>query len=76
MNKDINKYFRTLNNNLNKNLELAEKLILREMHESSDRYVPEDTRATRNESRIEKNYVQWQNPYVERIFWGIDPRTR
>lgn len=48
-------------------------LVLREMLQDSDRYVPHDTGKTRVESSINERqrYVEWANEYVEFIFWGI-----
>jgi len=71
----VDTYFKQLPKNLTKNLDVAKRVILRDMHDSSDRYVPEDTGRTRLESKIKDDYVMWENPYVEKIYWGIDPRT-
>jgi len=67
------KYFKQLPKNLKRNEEEASKLVLREMLQDSDRYVPHDTGKTRLESKINetKRIVSWSNEYVEFIFWGI-----
>lgn len=67
------RYFDKLPTDFNKYEKEGTKLVLREMHQDSDRYVPHDTGRTRVKSEINerKRMVIWANEYVEFIFWGI-----
>jgi len=74
MAEQIKVYLPKVKRNLKINIKDAKLLILDDMAQKSDQYVPEDTGKTRIEMEVDtkNNQIIWSNEYVEYIYWGID----
>lgn len=69
-------YFSKLPVDFKKHEKLGREKVLTLMLKDSDRYVPHDTGATREEAmlKLKDSMVVWSNEYVEWIYWGINFR--
>jgi len=67
-------YFPSTTKNLAINIGKVLPIILYDMANKSDQYVPEDTGKTRVEMKVDtvNRNILWSNEYIEYIFWGID----